>query len=190
MSLAFHPLTPDRAQDAARLFEADNVTRGCWCLHWRMATKRRDAMDPEDRRAAFLALPDVAHPPGLLAYDENGPAGWVQITPRADVPRFQTAPTARPAADTPPGTWAASCFFLRKDLRQKGHMTDLARAACQHAAASGATAVEAAARRMEGSWAWGGGFTGLAPSLLKAGFAEVESRTPQRVLMRWVPPLP
>lgn len=187
MSLAFHPLTPDRAEDAARLFEADSVTRGCWCLHWRLPAKVRAALAPAERRAHFMALPDPDDPPGLLAYDAQGPAGWVQITPRDAVPRFQTAPTARPAADTAPGTWALSCFFLRRDLRRQGHMTALARAACAHAAARGATAVEAAARRKAGSFAWGEGFTGLVPSLEAAGFTEVEYRTPLRVLMRWTP---
>lgn len=156
-------------------------------MHWRLPAKVRSAMAPGDRRAAFMALADADPPAGLVAYDEHGPAGWVQITPRAAVPRFQTAPTARPAADTPPGTWALSCFFLRKDLRQKGMMTELAHAACAHAAAHGATAVEAAARRKEGSFLWGEGFTGLVPSLARAGFTEVEVRTPLRVLMRWVP---
>jgi hypothetical protein len=66
-------------------------------------------------------------------------------------------------------------------------MTTLARAACAHAAARGATAVEAAARRPGGSMAWGEGFTGLVPALLRAGFVEVEDRTPLRVLMRWSP---
>jgi GNAT superfamily N-acetyltransferase len=189
MRLRVHPLTPDRAADAAALFAADSVTRGCWCLHWRLPKPAREAMAPDDRRAAFLALPSTEDPPGLIGYDDAGPAAWVQITPRERLPQFQRVPTARPAADTPPGTWALSCFFLRKDLRRQGLMTELARAACAHAAARGATAVEAAARRREGSFLWGEGFTGLVPSLAAAGFAEVETRTPLRVLMRWVPPV-
>lgn len=188
MTLDIRPLTPDRAADLARLFEADSVTRGCWCLHWRLPTAERAALPRDARRARFeVAAFGHRHPPGLIAYDAHGPAAWVQITPRADLPRFQTAPTARPAADTPQGTWALSCFALRKDLRRTGLMTPLARAACAHAEAHGATAVEAAARRPGGSMAWGEGFTGLVPALLRAGFVEVESRTPLRVLMRWVP---
>lgn len=185
--LALRPLSPETAADAAALFQADSVTRGCWCMFWRLPPKVRGAMSPDDRRAAFLALAREDPPAGLVAFDDRGPAGWVQITPRAAVARFQTAPTARPAADTPPGTWALSCFFLRKDLRRIGLMAELARAACAHAAAQGAPAVEAAARRKEGSFLWGEGFTGLVPSLARAGFVEVETRTPLRVLMRWTP---
>ncbi len=186
--LDIHPLTPDRADDLARLFQADSVTRGCWCLHWRIPNAERNALARADRRAIFerIAFADT-HAPGLMAYDGKGPAAWVQITPRPTVPRFATAKSAKPAPDTPDGAWALSCFFIRKDLRRQGLMTDLARAACDHAARHGAPAVEAAARRPGGSMAWGEGFTGLVPALTRAGFVEVEERTPLRVLMRWVP---
>jgi GNAT superfamily N-acetyltransferase len=187
-ALDIHPLTPERGEDLARLFEADSVTRACWCLHWRIPYRAHGALPREDRRALFFALAaENALPPGLIAYDPQGPAAWVQITPRAHLPRFQTAPTARPASDTPEGTWALSCFFVRKDLRRAGLMTELARAACAHAASHGATAVEAAARRPGGSMAWGEGFVGLVPALARAGFVEIDDRTPLRVLMRWVP---
>lgn len=180
------PLTPDLLDDLATLFQADSVARGCWCLHWRIPGKERAAIPRADRPARFAAL-TADRPPGLIAHDAKGPAAWVQITPRPEVPRFQTATSARPAADTPPGSWALSCFFIRKDLRQQGLMTTLARAACEHAVAHGATAVEAAARRPGGSWGWGEGFTGIVPSLARAGFVEIEDRTPLRVLMRWTP---
>ncbi|QYK40416.1 MAG: GNAT family N-acetyltransferase [Paracoccaceae bacterium] len=184
MTLHIRPLTPDLMGDLGTLFAADPVARGCWCLHWRLPVRERAALPAGERRVRFETL--VAdHPPGLIAHDDQGPAAWVQITPRADVPRFQTATSARPAADTPPGTWALSCFFIRRDLRRQGVMTQLARAACAHASSHGAAAVEAAARRPGGSFAWGEGFTGLVPSLARAGFVEVENRTTLRVLMRW-----
>ncbi|MCL4189519.1 MAG: hypothetical protein KJZ85_18115 [Rhodobacteraceae bacterium] len=187
-ALDIGPLTPDRLDELDRLLAADSVARGCRCLHWRIPTRERALIPGPERAARFAALAAGARPPGLIATDAAGPAGWVQITPRAEVPRFQTAVSARPAADTPAGTWALSCFFIRRDLRRQGVMTALARAACAFAAAHGAAAVEAAARRTGGNLAWGEGFTGLVPSLARAGFAEVEARTPLRVLMRWTPP--
>ncbi|HMO07210.1 MAG TPA: hypothetical protein PKD10_06115 [Paracoccaceae bacterium] len=184
--LTIRPLTPDLWDDLAALFAADTVSRGCWCLHWRLPKKEFADIAAADRPARFRAVA-AGTVPGLIAHDATGPAAWVQITPRTQVPRFQAVPSARPAPDTPEGTWALSCFFIRKDLRRQGVMARLARAACDHAAAHGAAAVEAAARRPGGSFGWGEGFTGLVPSLAKAGFAEVEDRTPLRVLMRWTP---
>jgi GNAT superfamily N-acetyltransferase len=184
--LDIHPLTPDRAGDLVRLFEANSVTRGCWCMFWRLASAGFRAASAPEKRAAFEArIAAGPRPPGLLAYDAEGPAGWVQITPRDELPRFQKVPTARPAPDTPEGTWALSCFFIRKDRQRQGLMTELARAACAFAVSHGASAVEAAARRPGGSMAWGEGFTGLVPALERAGFAEVDPRTRLRVLMRW-----
>lgn len=180
------PLTPERAGDLVSLFETDGITRGCWCMFWRLPSAGFRTAGRGALRAAFLErVATGKRPPGLLAYDAAGPAGWVQITPRAELPRFQKVPTARPAADTAEGTWALSCFFVRGDRRRQGLMTVLARAACGFAAANGAAAVEAAARRPGGSMAWGVGYVGLVPALLRAGFAEVEDRTPLRVLMRW-----
>jgi len=187
-ALDIRPLTPDRLDDLARLFAADSIARGCWCLHWRIAARERAAIPAAARPARFAALAAAeGGPPGLIGYDAAGPAAWVQITPRAAVPRFQSATSARPAAGSPPGAWALSCFFIRKDLRRRGVMTELARAACAFAAGRGAPAVEAAARRPTEAMAWGEGFTGLIPALARAGFVEVEARTPLRVLMRWTP---
>ena len=184
--MQIRPLTPDLLPDLERLFAADSVARGCWCLHWRLPTRDRQAIAPADRPARFAAV-TAGTVPGLIAHDDTGPAAWVQITPRAQVPRFDAVPTARPADDTPPGTWALSCFFIRRDLRRSGLMTTLARAACTHAASHGATAVEVSARHPGGSMAWGEGFTGLVPSLLKAGFVAVEPRAAVKTLMRWTP---
>ncbi|MDH3263693.1 MAG: hypothetical protein OEM24_06820 [Paracoccaceae bacterium] len=187
-ALDIRPLTPERAEDLVTLFEANSVTRGCWCMFWRLPSAEFRSAGRVALRAAFLArIAEGARPPGLLAYDGDGPAAWVQITPRAELPRFQRVPTARPAADTPEDAWALSCFFVRKDRQRQGLMTVLARAACGFAADHGAAAVEAAARRPGGGMAWGEGYTGLVPALLHAGFVEVEDRTPLRVLMRWTP---
>jgi GNAT superfamily N-acetyltransferase len=187
-ALAIHPLTPDRADDLVRLFEAESITRTCWCMFWRLSRGEFRGKGHDGLRAAFLErIARGPRPPGLLGYDEAGPAAWVQITPRPELPRFQKVPTARAAADTPEKTWALSCFVVRKDRRRQGLMTGLARAACGFAAAEGAAAVEAAARRPGGSMAWGDGYTGLVPALERAGFVEVEERTPLRVLMRWTP---
>lgn len=187
-AVGIRPLTPDRAGDLVTLFEANSVTRGCWCMFWRLSSAEFRSAGREALRAAFLErITEGPRPPGLLAYDEVGPAAWVQITPRDELPRFQKVPTARPAGDTPEATWALSCFFVRKDRQRQGLMTVLARAACSFAATQGAAAVEAAARRPGGSMAWGEGYVGLVPSLAAAGFVEVEERTPLRVLMRWTP---
>lgn len=186
--IAFAALTPSRWPDLERLFAGDGITRGCWCMWWRMAAPEWRAADADARRAGFLARVEAGPPPGLLAYRGGDPVGWVQVTPRADVPRFNRARTAKPVegADLA-AVWAVSCFFLRKDARRQGLMTALARAACRHAAGQGAAAVEAAAIELRRKPVWGEGYVGIVPALERAGFRAVERRSPTRVLMRWVP---
>jgi GNAT superfamily N-acetyltransferase len=186
---AFHPLTPDRFDDLAALFENDGTTRGCWCMYWRIGSKGWKSGSAEARRAAFRERVETGPPPGLLAYRGVETVGWVQITPRADIPRFNNARTARP---TPPDAdlgrvWAISCFFMRKDVRGRGLMTALAREACSFAAAHGADAVEAAPIEPRRPLIWGEGYVGIASALERAGFGVVERRTDIRSLMRWTP---
>jgi GNAT superfamily N-acetyltransferase len=190
VELGFAPLTPERFGDLERLFEADGLTRGCWCMWWRLDVPEWRAADPGARRAAFRARVAAGPPPGLLAYRGGAAVGWVQATPRADVPRFNRARTAKPAPGTDLGAvWALSCFFLAREVRRQGLMTALARAACDFAAGRGAAAVEAAAIELERKPAWGEGYVGFVPALERAGFRAVERRSPTRVLMRWEPRL-
>lgn len=182
----FAPLTPDRFDDLARLFETDSITRSCWCMMWRHRSSDFAAMTAGDRRSAFAARVADGPPPGLLAYHGDATMGWVQVTPRDELARFNRSRVARPTEGTA-GVWAVSCFFVRKDARRTGLMTALAGAACAHAARAGARAVEAAALEPKRPMIWGEGFVGLASALSRAGFVPVERRSETRVLMRWTP---
>ena len=185
----FHPLTPDRFDDLAALFDSDGIARGCWCMHWRGSARDWKAGDAAARRQAFRDRVAAGPPPGILAYRDGAAVGWVQVSPRAEVPRFNAARSARPS---PPDAdletvWAVSCFFLRKDVRGQGLMTALARAACGFAAGCGARAVDAAAIAPRRPLIWGDGYVGIVSALQRAGFVAIERRTELRILMRWTP---
>ena len=183
----FEPLTSDRADDLAQLFESDGVARNCGCMWWRLKTAAFERMDRPAQEAAFRGRIAEGPPPGLLAYDGEEPVGWVQVTPRAELPRFNRSRVARAAEPEIEGVWAVSCFFVRKGHRRSGMMTELARAACDHAARNGARAVEAAALDPKRPMMWGEGYVGVLSALTRAGFAKVERRSDTRVLMRWSP---
>ncbi len=185
MSAEIHPLTPDRWDDLAELFDSAGVTRGCWCMWWRGTAKDFDRADADAKRASLKAIVQAGPPPGLLAYDGGRAVGWVQVTPRADVPRFNASRTGKPDRGTNLGrVWAITCFFTARDHRGKGLMTALARAALGFAAGQGARAVEAAALLPKSRLQWSDGYVGIVPALERAGFARIEQRTTQRVLMR------
>lgn len=187
--VTLQPLTPDRFADLEALFQTNGETRGCWCQYWRQTPKAWTACSAEERRRAFRAQVEAGPPPGILACRDGEAVGWVQVTPRVDVPRFNRARSAKPS---PPdadlaAVWAVSCFFLRKDVRKQGLMTVLAREACAFAARHGAQAVEAAPIAPRRPLIWGEGYVGIRSALERAGFMEVEKRTDLRSLMRWVP---
>lgn len=185
----YHPLTPDRWNDIAVLFGPKGASDGCWCMYWRVTAGDWKAGSGDERQAAFRDRVHAGPPPGILAYDGGRPVGWVQVTPRADIPRFNRTRTGKPAsADADlDGIWALSCFFIARDRRHSGLMAELARAACRFAAERGAVAVEAAPIEPQRPLMWGEGFVGIASALCAAGFREIERRTPIRPLMRWTP---
>ena len=159
-------------------------------MYWRLPRKGWQATGPEDRHAAFRARVEAGPPPGVLAYRDGQAVGWVQVTPRAELPRFNGPRTAsrpdHPDADLQ-AVWAVSCFFIHRSARGVGLMTQLARAACAFAAEHGAQAVEAGAIAPQTPLIWGEGYVGIATALARAGFVTVEQRTKLRVLMRWRP---
>lgn len=186
----FHALTAERLDDLEALFDSDAITRDCSCMWWRQSAREWKAGTAAKRRRGFRKVVAGGPPPGILAYRDGRAVGWVQVTPRVDIPRFNgpraSGRPADPATDLQT-TWALSCFFLHHSARGAGLMVPLAEAACRYAAAHGARAVEAAALAPQGPLMWGDGFTGIVSALERAGFVAEEQRTKLRWLMRWTP---
>lgn len=188
MSTEIHPLTPDRWDDLEALFTTASATRNCWCMWWRIAGNAWRDTTKASRKADFHEIAQADLPPGLLAYDGETPVGWVQVTPRSAVPRFNATRTGKPqAGGDPDRTWVVTCFFTATSHRNRGLMTELARAACTFAAENGAEAVEAAALAPQKPLQRSDGYFGLASALERAGFVPLEKRTDIRVFMRWTP---
>ena len=83
-------------------------------------------------------------PPGLMAYRDGRPAGWVSVSPASDLVRLARSPQLHfddyPGTD---GTWSISCFYVYRSDQRAGVGTALLEAAVARATEHGATAVEA-----------------------------------------------
>ena len=184
MSIEVHPLTPDRWADFEALMGPRGGAEGCWCMLWRRsAAAYRDGQGEGNRRAMLARVRDGACPPGLLAYRDGAPAGWISVAPRAEFPRMANSRIVGPVDDRP--VWPVSCFFIKRGLRGKGIATALLTAACGFAASHGAEVIEGypidpLGKRYANAFAW----TGLMRVFEKAGFTEVARRSEKRPVMR------
>jgi len=188
--LAILPLTPDRTADFVTLFGPSGACYGCWCTYFRLAPKQRKSLDGEAKRAIMEARIAAGPPPGLLAYRDGAPVGWMQIGPRADVPQWNnprrsTTPLPDGPADDP-SVWAISCFFFARAERGRGTSHAMVAAGIDHARANGARLVEASPMDRAKQSKSIGLYVGSTSVFEKAGFAEVARAKPGRPLMRLV----
>lgn len=183
------PLTSDRWDDLVDLFGPERgAASGCWCM-WHRVPGRPAWSDlgAAGRRDAFRARVAAGPAPGLLAYRGGVAVGWVAVTPRDELPRFQTQKvSARPPEDAAPAgpIYALHCFYIRAGHRRGGLMRHLAGAAIDHARDQGAAAVDVCPIEPDRPMQWGEGFVGLAPVFRDLGFTEIARRSPRRPLMR------
>jgi GNAT superfamily N-acetyltransferase len=153
-----HPVTRDRWDDLVDLFERPGPrgswprTAACYCMFWRLVPAAYEAAFRErsvtgvgggPNKKAMAALVTSGAVPGLLAYHEGVPVGWVSVAPVSDLARLQhvSAPGWR---DHPAdgGTWSIGCFYVHRSAWRAGVGGALLEAAAARAIGQGATAVE------------------------------------------------
>lgn len=177
------PVTPDRWADLEWLFGERGGSSGCWCMWWRKSATEWDADAGAGNRRDLEALVARDPAPGLLAYRDGAPVGWVAVAPRAEYPRLARSPKLGPVDDTP--AWVVSCFYIDRRHRGTavGHaLLDAAVAfACEH----GARAVEGIPIDTAGSATTNASlFTGTLTMFRAAGFEEVARRGGRPVVRR------
>jgi GNAT superfamily N-acetyltransferase len=179
-----HPLTPDRWDDLAALFETNAVTRGCWCMWFRLPTDEFRRCSGDGNRAAFRAIVEAAAvPPGVLAYLDGKPAGWCAVAPRDEYTRIGRSRTLKPVDDQP--AWSIVCFFVAKHARGSGVTHCLLDAAVAFAKRDGAKIIEGyPVDSSLGQVTPDAAYHGLQPLFERAGFGETARRSPKRPIMR------
>jgi predicted GNAT family acetyltransferase len=181
-----HPLTPSRWADVEDLFGPQKgANSGCWCMWPRVTSTEFRDMDKDERKHAFRSCIAKGPAPGLLLYEKGLAIGWVAVSPRRDVVRFNKAKTSQlePEIDSRKH-YAITCFYVRTGHRKRGLMTDLAKAAIDYARAKKATAVDVCPIDTDKPLMWGEGFVGIEKVFRELGFKEVARRSPRRPLMR------
>ena len=180
------PLTPDRWDDVVALFGEGGDPKSCWCMYWRLRGKDWSLCDPRSSRERLHDLvkkhDDPA--PGLLAYRDGRPVGWVSVAPRDDYDRL-THSRVRPRIDDVP-VWSVVCFVVSKTERGQGLTSRLLDAATDYAVDHGAPGLEAyPVDPGDGRVPAALGYTGLLSTFEAAGFKVVhEIQSPQATVRR------
>ena len=189
-SIEIVPLTRDRWADVTALFDEGGDPRTCSCMFWRVRSKDWSFADAAEAREAFRSLVEAASDPapGLLAYADGRPVGWVSVAPREDYGRLANS-RVRPKLDEVP-VWSIVCFVVSRSARGQGLTTRLLDAAMDYAVERGAPALEAYPVDVgDGRVPAAVGYTGLLSTFLAAGFHVVHQidspqATVRRVIVR------
>jgi ribosomal protein S18 acetylase RimI-like enzyme len=144
--LEIHAVTAERWPDMVRLFERrgprgghrNTPAYGCWCMYWR----DRSLGHGTPKKRAMARIVRAGREPGLLAYDDGEPVGWIAVAPRDEYGALLRSPQYRPRDDDE-GVWSIVCFAVDRYAQGRGVAGALLEKAVAHACAGGASAVEA-----------------------------------------------
>lgn len=191
-SLSIVPANQVTFDDLQLVFGDRGPAARCQCQRYRLCRGESFGSQPVEERQHRLREQTACGEPGaatsgLVAWLDDEPVGWCAVGPRSDLDgltRVFTVPWKDRDEDRDdPTVWAVTCLFIRRGYRTRGVAAALVRATVGHARSQGARAVE--------------GYpivrtdvineelhVGTVRMFEAAGFHEVSTPTPRRVVMR------
>jgi GNAT superfamily N-acetyltransferase len=186
LDLSFHPLTQSLWRDFELLFGGNGACGGCWCMYWKLRGKAFEENTGDTARQMQKAVVDSKIVPGLLAYSDGYPVGWIAVEPRSAYPKLAHSRVLKPVDDQP--VWSITCFFVGKKHRRKGITVELLKAAVDYVKSQGGKIVEGYPVDVQNAQRQPDPFiyTGTASAFKKAGFKEVVRNSPTRPIFRYL----
>jgi GNAT superfamily N-acetyltransferase len=133
--------------DLEAVFATPGDPPGCWCQYFKLPAAIFDATPAEELAAALREQSRRADAsPGLVAFVDGEPAGWVAVEPRTRYPRLLRSRVVTRGSEEErddASVWSIVCFVVRHEFRNRGVSGALTRAAVEHARQAGARVVEA-----------------------------------------------
>ena len=186
MTIEILPATSDRFDDAEVALDSGDGP-GCQCQWWLLTNAEFKKTSRDDLTTRFHAEMHGDRAPGLIAYVDGEPAGWVRVGPRIDQARLLRTRDVTTTTDEPldaDDVWSISCFVVRTAHRGQGLMKKLLDAAVSTARDAGARVVEAypldptVTRRSANQL-----YRGTVSMFEQAGFDIVDRPKPDRALV-------
>ncbi len=181
--LTYHPLTPKLWRDFELLLGENGACGGCWCMQWKLRGKAFSENKGERNRQMQKSIVDAKVVPGLVAYLDGYPVGWVAVEPRSQYPKLAYSRVLKPVDDQE--VWSVTCLFVDKKHRRKGITVGLLRAAVAHAKKHGAKMIEGYPVETKHEAPPTFIFTGTSSAYEQAGFKEVARNSPTRPIYRF-----
>lgn len=181
------PATAVRWPDVQILF-AGHGELGCWCQYWRQSSTAYRSSGPGSGEQNLRHQITEDPPPGMVAYLNGEPAGWLGFWPRHKMERLVRSRTI-PQVDGQP-VWSIVCFMVRVGYRRQGVAGTLLAGAIDFARDFGVQMLEAYPIDPEGSRIDVTlGYVGFTPMFEAAGFQRIvetsaHSAKRTRILMR------
>ncbi|SRR6266540_510102 len=184
LELSFHPLTQNLWRDFEILFGTNGACGGCWCMFWKLRGKAFTANTGDTLRQMQKSIVDSKVVPGLIAYADGYPVGWVAVGPRNAYPKLAHSRVLLPVDNK--DVWSVTCFFVAKNYRRKGMTVELLKAAVDHVKQQGGKIVEGypvdTQKEMPAPFI----YTGIVSAFQKAGFKEVARNALTRPIFRYI----
>jgi len=139
--VAIHPLTSDRWDDLAALFDEGGDPKWCWCQFYRVRGLDWSNSSADGNRERLATLTRDGPPPGLVGYQDGRAVGWVSLAPRPGYDRLTHAKLLAPVDHKP--VWSIVCFVVSRSARGQGVARALLDGAIAWAKTEGATILEA-----------------------------------------------
>lgn len=178
------PVDKSRWNDLIELLGEKGGWGGCWCMLYRLSSNQFWKNGNAGNRAAMAALLDRGEIPGLLAYIDGRPVGWISVAPREQYGRLMRSTVNKPIDDQP--VWSIVCMFIDRNFRREGLSLALIEGAVKYVRRKRGKIVEAypfdeTVIHLPPSRA----FIGVASAFRKLGFKEVGRHQKHRPVMRY-----
>lgn len=179
--------SPEVWDDIQHALSGGGDGRSCQCVWPVLTNKEWQTTDLDQRTTLFQQEVASDRPPGIVAYVDGEPAGWVRIGPRIAQRRLARTrniiATTRESLDDE-SVWAVSCFVVRREHRAQGLNAVLLDAGIGFARDCGARVIEGyPIDTAETNVRVNDLFHGALSTFLTAGFTTLPGPKPERPLV-------
>jgi GNAT superfamily N-acetyltransferase len=174
-NIKIKPVDERNWADFEALFQSKGAPSYCWCMAWRKNRDEQKQNTSKSRKKFIKQRVSAGTPIGLLAYIDNEAIGWCSIAPRETHRRLG-------GDESIDKVWSITCFFIKREFRNKGLQHLLIEHAKKYAKKNRAKYVEAyPVEPKSPSYR----FMGFIKSFDKAGFNFVKKAGTRRHVMTY-----